>query len=374
MSDVDPIHRVTIISPYALSVFGGVQEQALAMSRELSRRGLEVQVVAPDASDESVVDTPARLERLGPLVSVRANGSRAPLTLSARASREAFARILAFAPEVVHWHEPFAPRLGWRTLRAHRVAAVGTFHRSGTGPALTWSAPLLRRWARHLDVCVAVSEQAAHTARQSCGVSPTILFNGFETERFTQFAREPQQRVTVLVVGRLEERKGVSTAITAVREHNAHATIPWRLVIAGDGPERANLERLAAADAAIEFLGAVSDENKRQWYRRADVVVAPATHGESFGLVLLEAMAAETRVVASDIAGYRDAVGSHAVLFPRANSRELEVAIDQALASRDAITLGRAREHAESWSMRHLMDEYLILYERARAIYGAGVA
>ena len=374
MKSAGAIRRVSIISPYALSVFGGVQEQVVAMSRELSRRGLDVQVLAPDQSDQSHVDTPAQLVRLGPLVSVRANGSRAPLTLSARASREAYARIGTFAPDVVHFHEPFAPRLGWRTLRAHRVAAVGTFHRSGTGPALSLAAPLLRRWTRHLDVCVAVSAQAAHTAASSYGVTPTTLFNGFETERFTEFDREPQTRVTVIVVGRLEERKGVATAITAVRRHNASAATPWRLVVIGDGPERADLTRLAGADGAVEFLGSVSDEEKRRWYRRADVLVAPATHGESFGLILLEAMAARTRVVASDIPGYRDAARTHAVLFPRADPEALERAIDQALDSRDDATLEAARGYAEGWSMRRLMDEYLDLYGRARAIYGRGVA
>ena len=371
---MDSLGRVSIVSPYALSVFGGVQEQVLAMSRELSRRGLDVQVLAPDESDRSRVDTPAQVVRLGPLISVRANGSRAPLTLSSRAAREADERMRDFRPDVVHFHEPFAPRLGWRALRAHRVAAVATFHRSGSGPALSLSAPLLRRWARHLDVCVAVSAQAARTASASYGVSATTLFNGFETERFTEFAREVQALTTVVVVGRLEERKGVATAVAAVRQHNVRADSPWRLVVVGDGPERANLSRLAGSDGNIEFLGAVSDEEKRRWYRRADVVVAPATHGESFGLILLEAMAARTRVVASDIPGYRDAALSHAVFFAPADPGALEDAIDQALRSRDDSTLEGARRHAEGWSMRHLMDEYLELYRRAQAIYASGVA
>lgn len=374
MNDSDRIGRVSLISPYALSVFGGVQEQVVAMSRELSRRGIEVQVVAPDRSDESRVDTPAQLVRLGPLVSVRANGSRAPLTLSSRASREAFDRVSAFGPDVVHFHEPFAPRLGWRTLRAHRVAAVATFHRSGAGPALSFGSPLLRRWARHLDVCAAVSAQAAHTATSFYGVSPVTLFNGFETERFTEFDREVQSMVTVVVVGRLEERKGVATAIAAVRQRNERATSPWRLVVVGDGPERANLARLAEGDRAVEFIGSVSDEEKRRWYRRADVVVAPATHGESFGLILLEAMAARTRVVASDIPGYRDAARTHAVFFPPSDPGALGRAIDQALASRDDATLEGARRYAEEWSMRRLTDDYLDLYRRARVIYGPAVA
>ena len=107
-------------------------------------------------------------------------------------------------------------------------------------------------------------------------------------------------------------------------------------------------------------------EEKRRWYRRADVLVAPATHGESFGLVLLEAMASSTRVVASDIPGYRDAAGEHAVLFESRSPAALESAITKALSSRDEATLQSARDYAQRWSMSTLMDRYLELYERAR--------
>ncbi len=370
MSPWNDIRRVSIVSPYALSVYGGVQEQVLSMSRELSRRGIQVQVVAPDSRDHTTYDTPARVERFGRLIRIPANGSRAPLTLSALASREASKRVREFQPQVVHFHEPFAPRVGWRTLRAHQVASVGTFHRSGQGPAVSLTAPLLRRWARHLDVSVAVSEQAAQTAFASCGVTATVLFNGFEISRFVEFARERQEVTTVVVVGRLEARKGVATAVTAVRAHNDRREDSWRLVIIGEGPERASLQAAAGTDNAVQFLGALSDAEKRRWYRRADVLVAPATHGESFGLILLEAMASETPVVASDIPGYRDAAGSHAVLFEPGDSASLQRAIEMTLARQDW-SPALARDHAQHWSMARLVDDYLASYERARQQFGA---
>ncbi len=357
--------RVTLVSPYALDVHGGVQEQVVAMSRELSRRGTQVQIVAPHSSDRQSYDTPALIDRLGPLISVAANGSRAPLTLSARASAQAFERVRDFDPDLVHFHEPFAPRVGWRTLRAHWRPAVGTFHRSGEGPAVSLAAPLLRRWSRHLDAAAAVSTHAAATARRSCGLDPVVLFNGFELERFAEFARERQATTTMVVLGRLEERKGVATAIDALRRHNDRVRGDWRLVVVGDGPDRAALQRRAGASDVV-FIGAVSDEEKRRWYRRADVVVAPATHGESFGLVLLEAMASMTRVVASDIPGYRDAAGGHAVLFAARDPAALEAAIVAALGSRDEATLESAREYARGWSMATLVDRYLDLYRVAR--------
>ena len=371
MSSSSEIGRITLVTPYALSVFGGVQEQVLSMSRELSRRDHEVQIIAPDSRDVAHYDTAAVVDRLGRLVSVRANGSRAPLTLSRRASREALDRVEAFQPDVVHFHEPFAPRVGWATLRAHQVASVATFHRSGEGPAVSLMAPLLRRWSRHLDVTAAVSQMAAATAQRSCRLSPTVLFNGIETDRFVEFPREIQAEITLVVVGRLEVRKGVATAIAAVRMHNERRERPWRLLVIGDGPERVSLEQAARPDKMVQFLGAVSDEDKRRWYRRADVLIAPATHGESFGLILLEAMASETRVVASDITAYREAAGSHAVLFRTGESADLERALNVALNSRDTPVVANARLYAEHWSMRRLVDDYLTLYHDARRHFTA---
>jgi len=122
-------------------------------------------------------------------------------------------------------------------------------------------------------------------------------------------------------------------------------------------------------DDDIQFLGAVSDEQKRRLLRSVNVLVAPSTHGESFGLVLLEAMAAETRVVASNIDGYREAAGSHAVLFSPGDDRDLRRALREALTETPATAIDDARAYAENWSMTRLVDDYLEIYERAREAY-----
>lgn len=357
--------RVVLVSPYALSVFGGVQEQVLAMSRELARRDYDVDLVAPDSRDTSEYDTPAMVHRFGRLLSLPANGSRAPLTLSPLASRQLAHLVERRAPDVVHLHEPFAPLLGWSALRAHVAPMVGTFHRSGNGPATVLTRALLRRLASHLDVTVAVSPAAAATMGRAADVTPEVLFNGFEVERFIEFARVVPTTATVLVVGRLEERKGVAIAIEAVRQHNARGVERWRLVVLGNGPERTRLEALAGLDGDCQFVGAPSDDEKRAWMRRASVIVAPALRGESFGLVLLEAMASEVPLVASDIVGYREAAGGHAVLVAPGDPHALEVGIDVAL-HHDRLDLAAAREHASHWSMRQLVDEYEQRYAQAR--------
>jgi phosphatidylinositol alpha-mannosyltransferase len=357
--------RIALISPYALGVFGGVQEQVLAMSRELDRRGHEVLLVAPDHADRSTCDTPATVRRFGRLLSLPANGSKAPLTLSPLASREARLAVRKFAPTIVHLHEPFAPVLGWGVLRAHAGPAVGTFHRSGAGPALELTGPLLRSLARGLDATVAVSESAAATVQKAAGVHAEVLFNGFEMERFVATARERSSETVLLTIGRLEERKGTAHAIGAVRAHNARGGDQWRLVVIGDGPQRARLEALAGHDAMILFVGALSDAEKRACLRRADALVAPATRGESFGLVLLEAMASETSVVASDISGYREAAGGHGTLVAPGDERALEAGIVTALTAETPQAVAAAKSYAQRWSMSALMDAYELVYSTA---------
>jgi phosphatidylinositol alpha-mannosyltransferase len=336
------------------------------MSRVLSSRGTEVLVLVPDSHDHATYDTPAKIVRLGPRMLLPANGSRAPLTLSPVASWRAKDAVTFFRPDVVHLHEPLAPLLSWSTLLAHEYPTLGTFHRSGSGPALRYTGALLRRLATRLDATVAVSDAAAATIERAAGVHSDVLFNGFETERFVEFPRERSVETVLFFVGRLEQRKGVASAIEATREHNATGAKPWRLVIAGDGPERARLEALAAHDPRVVFLGRISDAEKRSWMRRVHVLLAPSTHGESFGLVLLEAMASETLVVASDIDGYRAAAGDHAMLFRPGDAASLERAVLFALEGESEQTIAAARSHAQDWSMARLMDEYETRYERAR--------
>jgi phosphatidylinositol alpha-mannosyltransferase len=341
------------------------------MSRELTRRGHEVLIVAPDGHDDARYDTPAHVARFGAVLKIPANGSRAPLTLSPSASRNAARTVAHFRPDVIHFHEPFAPLIGWGVLRAHDAPAVATFHRGGGGPALTLTKPLLRRLATHLDESATVSESAAATIHAACAIEPTVLFNGFEVDRFVATPRQRGDETTLVVLGRLEERKGVAHAINAVRAHNAKGEDTWRLVVVGDGPQRRVLEALAAGDPTIEFVGAPGDEEKRRWLRRANVLLAPSIGGESFGMVLLEGMASETSVVASDIAGYHEAAAGFATMFTPGDDTSLEAAIERALREETPESIARSKAHASEWSMSTLMDRYEELYRQAGERFSA---
>ncbi len=359
------ISKVALVSPYALSVPGGVQEQVLAMSRELSRRNVLVLVVAPDESDHTTYDTPAQIVRLGKLLSIPANGSKAPLALSRRAGAQALSAIRNFQPDVIHFHEPFAPRLGWPALRAHSFAAIGTIHRSGSGPAIRYTRSLVSRLAGKLDRLTAVSEMAAITYAQSLPEKPTVLFNGFETARFVEVSRSIPDVPVFLTIGRLEERKGVRTAIAAVQLHNDHSDQKWKLRIVGDGPQRAELERLAQGDREITFLGRVTDEEKRRELRSASALIAPALFGESFGLILLEGLLSELPVIASEIDGYRQAGGRYVHYATAGSAQDFEKGMRTALAESTQAAAQEALAYAQRWSMERLMDQYLDIYEQA---------
>jgi phosphatidylinositol alpha-mannosyltransferase len=358
--------RIALVSSYALSVFGGVQEQALGMSRELCRRGHDVLLLAPDGNDHNNYDTPAFVQRYGRLWSVPANGSRAPLALSPLAARMVRASLKDFRPDVVHYHEPFVPFFSWSALRAHEAPCVATFHRAGGGPAHTYTRPLLRSLARHIDVPIAVSESAAFTILRAANVDAQVLYNGFEIERFDETPRERSGETTLLFIGRFEERKGLQYLIGAVMRHNSRGGHLWRLVVLGDGPQRAQLESQATHDPMIIFVGAASDTDKRSWLRKANVLVAPSTKGESFGMILLEGMASEISVVASDIDGYREAVGEFGHLVRPADEIALEQVISRVLETETSESIAAAKEHADHWSMSHLMDEYEVAYDSAR--------
>ena len=218
-------------------------------------------------------------------------------------------------------------------------------------------------------MAVSVSEAAAATIRRAAAIDSEVLFNGLEVDRFLETPRQRTSETVLMFVGRLEERKGVASAIEATLAHNKRGASQWRLVIAGDGPDRSRLETLAHHDGAIEFLGSVSDEEKRSRLRRVDVLLATSTYGESFGVVLLEGMASETLVVASDIEGYREAANGHATLYSPGGAVALEEAITLALEGASDTRVSAASAYALNWSMEKLVDEYEERYERAHRLF-----
>ncbi len=279
-------------------------------------------------------------------VSLPANGSVAPVTVSVRAVRYARRMLVSGDFDVVHVHEPFTPGVPYGLLLGRGIPpVVATFHRSGPSVFYRMLRPLTRRLSGRFAVQCAVSEAASATASRALGGTVDIVFNGVEVDRYQDVEPWPSDRPTVLFLGRHEERKGLHGLLEAAADldqvtgagHRRRAGRP-RLWIAGDGPQTNALRQHHPDSADIEWLGVLSEEEKIRRLVAADVLCAPSLGGESFGMVLLEGMAARTVVVASDIDGYRAAAGRLAVLVPPGDAQALSVALNGVLSGRSAVS------------------------------------
>ena len=323
---------------------------------------------------DDVADTPDGIDLVvtGRSVPVPANGSRAPVSLSPIAVARGVKALRGGRFDVVHVHEPFAPGLPYGLLVASGIPPlVATFHRSGASVFYSLLGPVAKLAARRFAVRSAVSEAARLTAAAAIGGDFQVLFNGVEVDRFRDADPWPTDGPTVLFLGRHEERKGLRVLLEACSSltGSGSAAVLW---IAGDGPETDSLQRRFPESPTIRWLGVLTEEEKVRRLAAADVLCAPSLGGESFGMVLLEAMAANTLVVASDIDGYRDVVGGDAVLVPPRDASALAAALESVLTAgengRDGggdprpARRAAASARAEQWSMNRLAERYESLY------------
>lgn len=364
--------RVALVSPYSLSVPGGVQGQVLGLARALRRAGHDPWVLGPVDGPLSDAGLPeSALVPLGRSIPVPANGSVARLAVGPLAQGRAVRTLTHLQPDVVHLHEPLAPGPTWACL-ARAGPKVGTFHRAGDVAGRMLLSPLARRAAARLALRVAVSEQARATAVALAGGEYEIVGNGVELDRFTDAQPWPVTGPTILFVGRHERRKGLGVLLDAFAGMDPATTAT--LWVAGEGPDTADLRRRHGDDRRVEWLGRLDDDDLVARLAGADVLCAPSLGGESFGVVLLEAMAARAVVVASDIPGYAAVVGRHGVLVPPGDSVALRAALQVVV--RDVPTadglsapasLDAAAAHAALWSMDNVAARYVELYELASA-------
>ena len=355
--------RIAIVSPYALEAFGGVQNQVTGLATALCASN-EVLVVAPAAGASRVGYATADVGRF---VRLPANGSRAPIALSPSAWRASRRALAAFGPDVIHVHEPFVPLVGLAAATSSIAPVVATFHRADAGRLYRLMRPLLSGTYRGLAARVAVSEEAARALRdvfEDAVGATDVVANGVDVERFARAPKRTHDEAQVAFVGRHEARKGLSVLLEAFSDDlDAH------LLVVGRGPQFESLRSRFARRDKIDFLGALGDEEVASVVASADVFVAPSLGGESFGVVLLEAMAAGTAVLASDLAGYRLAAGDAARFFTAGDPAALRSALHELLQSkveRDALVArGHARVAGHSFSS---------LAARYREIYAASTS
>jgi phosphatidyl-myo-inositol alpha-mannosyltransferase len=301
--------KIALVCPYDWARPGGVRDHVANLANQLSDDH-EVRILAP--SSEAVEDP--RVAPYGRPVQVRYNRSIAPVALSPFSGRQILEGLEAFGPHITHVHEPMAPTVSAAASAFADGPLVGTFH--------TWSdrrlayravAPMARRVAERFALRIAVSpaaqQYAAGALRLPLGAF-RVVPNGVDVDRFAGAEPLPDlrdpERPLLLFVGRVEPRKGLDVLVRGFLRLRASAP-HVRLCVVGDGPDRARCEDMIPRSIRpdVHFAGRVGDEDLPRYHASADVLVSPATGGESFGIVLLEGMAAGLPVVASDIPGYR---------------------------------------------------------------------
>ncbi|WP_062529241.1 glycosyltransferase family 4 protein [Demequina rhizosphaerae] len=352
--------RIGIVCPYSLDRPGGVQLHVLDLAKALMDRGHEVSVLAPAAKDTPV---PAYVSSAGRSVPIRYNGSTARLTFGLMAASRVREWLKLGHFDVVHLHEPGAPSLSVIAMWARVGPTVATFHSSQSeSVAMRLGKPWIKPGYEELDARIAVSPSAAATIRDHLRVQAThIIPNGVDTSRYVRARSDKRwegtrEAPTIGILGRLDEpRKGLEdllAAIPAVRARHPHA----RFLVAGRFSDRIAAK---AARAGAEVVGELDEDQKARFMASVDIYCAPNTGGESFGIVLVEAMAAGAAVVASDLTAFMDvstiadgghAAAHHAVGNPASLAARINELLDDPAGREELAERGRECAAAFDWS------------------------
>lgn len=366
--------KIALVSPYDYPYPGGVTEHVRNLADQFLARGHEVHVIAPSSSPVGTEPGGPSLHRVGRPVPVPANGSVARITLPLRGYVQV-KKVLTFQGfDIVHLHEPMMPALPLSVLHHSPTINVGTFHAFGrSNMAYFYGKQVLKPFFNRLHGRIAVSGPARAFVGRHFPGEYRIIPNGIDYARFATRLEPPierfeDDRLDVLFVGRLEKRKGLEHLLRAWP--TVHAAIPQaRLLVVGGGRRIEGYRRWIRAHGwnEVHFIGHVSPEDLVRYYQTSDVFCAPSTGQESFGIVLLEAMASGRPIVASRIPGYAEVLqdGSEGILVePRSPSALAaglikmlqDVELRRAMGER-----GRVKAAAYDWS--HVAVRVLDFYE-----------
>jgi phosphatidylinositol alpha-mannosyltransferase len=391
--------RIALLSPYSWTYPGGVTRHIEALARELVQSGHEARILAPYDPDDALTrrlhrgarpqrrPTPEGFVSLGRTVGIQANGAVSNMAITPSSVVALRRELREGGYDVAHLHEPVVPLLSWDALlSAGELPLLGTFHTYSENTLTNGFAAVPlggRRRMNRLHARIAVSEAAAWTARRFYGGRYRIVPNGVylpgdselaELERERAGAEGPAEArpggeaLRILCIGQAVERKGLPVllrAFEALREH-----VPATLTLVGACAQE--VAHMMLDDSGVRALGKVSERQKLLELAHADLLCAPSLGGESFGMILTEAFAAATPVLASDIPGYRDVVrdGLDGQLVPAGDPLALaealrRLALDRPRRERMARA---ARERAERFAWPHVAAEVLDSYEQAIAV------
>ena len=340
--------KIGIVTPYAYPLPGGVNDHVGSLYRVLRSRGHDVRIITSShglqkASEGDII-------RVGKGFSVPFNGSMGTITLSPTYLVQMRTILERERFDVLHYHEPFVPFLSLVTLTLSTSVNVGTFHAfGGLSISYEFGKRMLGHYAGKLHGRIAVSPAARHFISRYFPGEYKIVPNGVEPGRYQRavpIARYRDGVPNILFVGRMEPRKGLIHLLRAFRKLQRDG-VRARLLLVGTGPGEREARRYVLTRQLddVEFLGRVSEAQKAQLFKTADIYVSPATGRESFGIVLLEAMSAGAPIICSDIHGYRGVV-----------RRE-----------RDGILVDPGNADALAASIRRLIDDPALRAQLSRA-------
>jgi phosphatidylinositol alpha-mannosyltransferase len=372
--------KIALVSPYDLAYPGGVANHIFALEREFIKMGHNVKLIAP-ASKGAKSDE--RLICLGRAWPTPASGSTARITFTPWLDRKVKPVLEQEKFDIIHLHEPLVPMLCTTILRLTRAATVGTFHAMDSRGYTQWkpfTVLFLKKWFRKLDGRIAVSKPARDFISGHFPADYRIIPNGVDLEHFSPQVKplEPFRdgKINILFVSRLEKRKGVNYLLSAyqrVRQELGNC----RLILVGPSTRwsRRHEKRIKQGDLNdVIFTGWVPQEDLPRYYQTADIVCSPATGRESFGLILLEAMAMGKPIVASNIDGYAS-VATHngdALMVPPKDKHSLAQALimlaTDAKLRQEMGTRGKTKAAEYGWDhiARRVMDYYEEILEKRR--------
>ena len=376
--------RVGIVCPYSFDVPGGVQFHIRDLAEALMAQGHSVSVLAPADEDTPIPDY---ITSAGKAIPVKYNGAVARMTFGPRTAARVRRWLKEGQFDVLHLHEPVTPSLSMLAMWIARGPIVATFHTALLrSRALQAAYPLVRQSLEKISARIAVSEDARRTLIEHMGGDAVVIPNGVYVDAFAEATPQDRwtgtpQAPTIAFLGRLDEpRKGLPVLTAAIPE--IVRQVPGaRFLVAGRGDEgRAQAIEALGPELArsVEFLGSISDEEKAQLLSSVDLYIAPQTGGESFGIVLVEAMSAGACVVASDLGAFQRVLddGRAGYVFRAGDSADLARVVCQALADPDerarltALASTAVRQYDWSTVTAQVLTVYEMVLEASRALGG----
>jgi len=375
--------KIALVSPYDFAHPGGVTNHISSLERHFTRMGHEVKVIAP--ASRAIPDFGDRFIPIGKPRSIPSSDSIIRIPISLRLGptikevlgRENF--------DIIHLHEPFMPMLCSAVLRFSNTTNIGTFHACQGKPGYNWGKPIstwmIRRRVHKLHGRIAVSKAAMNFAKKYVPGDYEIIPNGIDLEHFSPDVTPIEEfcdgKLNILFLGRLEFRKGANYLIKAFLEIKQE--IPnSRLIVVGPGTRlRKRYEKWVKRhrlEDDVVFVGYAAYADVPRYYKTADVFCAPATSRESFGIVLLEAMAVGKPIVATNIEGYAGVVtqGEDGLLVPPQDSRALAQALislmmDESLREQMGAK-GKLKARDYSWKLvaQRVLDYYTRVLDKSR--------